>query len=85
MIDARGLNNLGIGLIDAHRIASVLIAAPTLLWTTDKRLRQLAEISAFRPACPVCHRPNLAMECQRLEDDHERRQAHGELGTDSER
>lgn len=43
MIEARRLYNLGIGLTDAHLIASVLIDAPTLLWTRDKRLRKLAE------------------------------------------
>ncbi len=43
MIEARRLYNLGIGLTDAHLIASVLIDSPTLLWTRDKRLRQVAE------------------------------------------
>jgi len=42
-IESRRLYNLGIGLTDAHLIASVLIDAPTLLWTRDKRLRQVAE------------------------------------------
>ena len=31
------------GLTDAHLISSVLIDAPTLLWTRDKRLRKAAE------------------------------------------
>jgi predicted nucleic acid-binding protein len=44
MIEARRLYNLGIGLTDAHLIASVLIDSPTLLWTIDKRLRQVAQI-----------------------------------------
>jgi len=43
MIEARHLNGLGIGLIDAHLIASVFIDTPTLLWTRDKRLRKVAE------------------------------------------
>jgi len=43
MIEARRLHNLGIGLTDAHLIASALIDSPTLLWTRDKRLRQAAE------------------------------------------
>ncbi len=43
MIDARRLYNLGIGLTDAHLIASVFIDSPTLLWTKDKRLRRVAE------------------------------------------
>lgn len=43
MIEARRLYSLGIGLTDAHLIASVLIDPPTLLWTRDKRLRKVAE------------------------------------------
>jgi predicted nucleic acid-binding protein len=43
MIEARRLHNLGIGLIDAHLIASVFINSSTLLWTRDKRLRKAAE------------------------------------------
>lgn len=43
MIEARRLYNLGIGLSDAHLIASIFIDAPTLLWTRDKRLRKVAE------------------------------------------
>lgn len=43
MIESRRLFSLGIGLTDAHLIASVFIDSPTLLWTRDKRLRQVAE------------------------------------------
>lgn len=43
MIEARRLHGLGIGLTDAHLIASVFIDSPTLLWTRDKRLRKAAE------------------------------------------
>lgn len=43
MIEARRLYSLGIGLTDAHLIASVLLDPPTLLWTRDKRLRRVAE------------------------------------------
>jgi len=43
MIEARRLYNLGIGLTDAHLIASVFIDSPTLLRTRDNRLRQVAE------------------------------------------
>jgi len=43
MIESRRLYSLGIGLTDAHLIASVFIDSPTLLWTRDKRLRQVAE------------------------------------------
>jgi predicted nucleic acid-binding protein len=42
-IEARHLYNRGIGLIDAHLIASVSINPPTLLWTRDRRLRKVAE------------------------------------------
>ncbi len=43
MIEARRLYSLGIGLTDAHLIASVFIDSSTLLWTKDKRLRKAAE------------------------------------------
>jgi predicted nucleic acid-binding protein len=43
MVEARRLYSLGIGLIDAHLIASVFIDSPTLLWTRDKSLRRAAE------------------------------------------
>ncbi len=43
MIEARRLYSLGIGLTDAHLIASVFINSPTLLWTKDRRLRKVAE------------------------------------------
>ena len=42
-IEARRLYSLGIGLTDAHLIASVFINSPTLLWTRDTRLRKVAE------------------------------------------
>ena len=42
-IEARRLYSLGIGLTDAHLIASILINPPTLLWTRDNRLRKAAE------------------------------------------
>jgi len=43
MIEMRSLYNRGIGLIDAHLIASIFLSASTLLWTKDKRLRGIAE------------------------------------------
>ena len=43
MIEARRLYSQGIGLTDAHLIASVFITLSTLLWTRDKRLRSVAE------------------------------------------
>ena len=43
MIEVRRLYSLGIGLTDAHLIASVFINPSTRLWTRDKRLRKAAE------------------------------------------
>lgn len=43
MIEARRLCGLGIGLIDAHLLASVFISPPALLWTRDKQLRKVAQ------------------------------------------
>lgn len=43
MIETRHLYSTGIGLIDAHLIASLFLHPPTLLWTRDKRLRRVAE------------------------------------------
>lgn len=43
MIEARRLYSLGIGLTDAHLIASAFLNSSTLLWTRDKRLRKAAE------------------------------------------
>ena len=42
MIEARRLYNMGIGLVDAHLIASVFLTPTTLLWTRDKQLRKIA-------------------------------------------
>ena len=42
-IEARRLYSRGIGLIDAHLIASIFINPPVLLWTRDKQLRKVAE------------------------------------------
>jgi len=42
MIETRRLYSLGIGLTDAHLIASVFLSPSTLLWTKDKQLRKLA-------------------------------------------
>jgi predicted nucleic acid-binding protein len=52
MIEARRLYNLGIGLTDAHLIASVFIDAPMLLWTKDKRLRKVAEALGIHAHLP---------------------------------
>ncbi len=42
-IEARRLYSLGIGLTEAHLIASVFLNSPTLLWTRDKPFRKVAE------------------------------------------
>ena len=38
LITAKGLFGLGIGYIDAHLLASVLLTPGALLWTRDKRV-----------------------------------------------
>jgi predicted nucleic acid-binding protein len=43
MIETRRLYSVGIGLIDAHLIASSFLDPPIRLWTKDKRLRKVAE------------------------------------------
>lgn len=43
MIETRSLYSQGIGLTDAHLIASVFITPSTQLWTRDRRLRAVAE------------------------------------------
>jgi len=43
MIELRGLYSRGIGLTDAHLIASCLIHPSTSLWTGDQRLSGLAK------------------------------------------
>ena len=43
MIDKRSLYTRGIGLTDAHLVASALIDPRATLWTRDKRLRAVAE------------------------------------------
>jgi len=52
MIEARCLYNVGIGLTDAHLIASIFVDAPTLLWTKDKRLRKVAEHLGVHASLP---------------------------------
>ena len=42
MIESRHLYNLGIGLVDAHLIASVFLNPATQLWTKDRQLRKAA-------------------------------------------
>jgi predicted nucleic acid-binding protein len=52
MIEARRLYNLGIGLREAHLIASVFITSSTLLWTRDKQLRKAAEGLGIHASLP---------------------------------
>jgi predicted nucleic acid-binding protein len=52
MIEARGLYSLGIGLTDAHLIASTFLTPPTLLWTKDHRLRKVAEALGLHASLP---------------------------------
>lgn len=42
MIERHTLSGRGIGLVDAHLLASVLLTPETRLWTRDKRLRAVA-------------------------------------------
>ena len=43
MIEARGLASKGIGLTDAHLIASCLATPGTQIWTLDAKLGKIAE------------------------------------------
>jgi predicted nucleic acid-binding protein len=52
MVEARALYSRGISLIDAHLIASCLIDPSTRLWTSDKRLREIAEAVGIRANLP---------------------------------
>lgn len=52
MIESRALNAKGIGLTDAHLIASCLATPGTLLWTSDARLGNVAESLGIRATLP---------------------------------
>jgi predicted nucleic acid-binding protein len=52
MIEARRLYARGIGLTDAHLVASCLISPPTLLWTSDSRLGTVADAMGIRVNLP---------------------------------
>lgn len=43
MIEVHSLYSRGIGLTDAHLIASCLLTPPTRLWTCDQQLQSVAE------------------------------------------
>jgi len=51
-IEARRLYNRGIGLTDAHLIASVFINPSARLWTRDKQLRKVAEGLGIHASLP---------------------------------
>jgi hypothetical protein len=52
MIEARGLASKGIGLTDAHLIASCLAAPGTHLWTIDGALGRVADLLGIRATFP---------------------------------
>jgi predicted nucleic acid-binding protein len=52
MVEARHLYGLGIGLTDAHLIASVFLNPPTRLWTKDKQFRRVAEALGIHSSLP---------------------------------
>jgi predicted nucleic acid-binding protein len=43
LIERHKLFGSGIGLVDAHLLASTLLTPETRLWTRDRRLREIAE------------------------------------------
>ena len=49
MIEARALYSKGIGLTDAHLIASCLLTPGTLLWTRDAAMEKVATRALFIP------------------------------------
>jgi predicted nucleic acid-binding protein len=53
LIELRRLFTLGVGFVDAHLIASLIIAqAPTELWTNDEALKRVAESFGFLASPP---------------------------------
>jgi hypothetical protein len=52
MIEAHALYSKGVGLTDAHLIASCLLTTGTQLWTRDKRLRSVAESLGISASLP---------------------------------
>lgn len=52
MIEARGLSGKGIGLTDAHLIASCLATPGTQIWTRDEKLGKVAESLGMRAHFP---------------------------------
>lgn len=52
MVRENSLMGTGIGYVDAHVLASVVIVPDTHLWTRDKRLRRAAEKFGVASALP---------------------------------
>ncbi len=52
MVEVRSLYSRGIGLIDAHLIASIFLNPGTLLWTRDQRLRGIAKALGIHANLP---------------------------------
>jgi hypothetical protein len=52
LVETRSLYSRGIGLTDAHLIASCLIHPPTRLWTLDKSLSKAAEALGISATLP---------------------------------
>jgi predicted nucleic acid-binding protein len=52
MIENRSFYSQGIGLIDAHLIASIFLNPGTLLWTRDQRLRGIAKALGIHANLP---------------------------------
>jgi len=52
MVETHSLYGRGIGLTDAHLVASTLITPFTQLWTRDKRLRLVAEALGIHANLP---------------------------------
>ena len=52
MIEARGFASKGIGLTDAHLIASCLATPGTQIWTLDGKLGKVAESLGIRATLP---------------------------------
>jgi predicted nucleic acid-binding protein len=51
-IEARGFRSMGIGLTDAHLIASCLTTPGTHIWTLDGKLGKVAESLGIRATLP---------------------------------
>jgi predicted nucleic acid-binding protein len=52
MVEAQSLYSKGIGLTDAHLIASCLITPGTQLWTGDVRLKRVAQFLGIQANLP---------------------------------